>query len=275
MQELRQSKNYANYMEMINWDVDVVEGVYIFSKKIPIIGSVVKIQRTNKKISQEKLLEVRKNKRAFMINIEPLNKVNSSYYISAGFNLTHVSSLPSKTIRVNLVMPEKKLLSEMHYKTRYNTKIAIKRGVKVKTSKDIKLFAELWQKCAKERGMFLPLKREINAIYKAFGDEATIFLAYKGNDLLGGILTLGAGKICYYMYAASRKTGKKLFAPTLLAWEAIRFAKKKKYKYFDFEGVFDERYPIKTWKGFTRFKRSFGGKQIEFPLMLRKFFLPV
>jgi hypothetical protein len=36
---------------------------------------------------------------------------------------------------------------------------------------------------------------------------------------------------------------------------------------FDFEGIFDERYPKsnRDWLGFSKFKSGFGGKEIYFP----------
>ena len=75
------------------------------------------------------------------------------------------------------------------------------------------------------------------------------------------------------MYAASTTNGKQLFVPTMLVWEAIKLGKKLGKKYFDFEGIYDERFPLKAWKGFTRFKQSFGGKEVVFPGTLRKLFI--
>jgi lipid II:glycine glycyltransferase (peptidoglycan interpeptide bridge formation enzyme) len=65
------------------------------------------------------------------------------------------------------------------------------------------------------------------------------------------------------------KKGKKLFAPTLLVWEALKVSKKRKMKYFDFIGVWDERTPRKNteWKGFTKFKEGFGGKELYYPMI--------
>ena len=274
MRELRQTKQYAKYMSLIGWEIDMVEGVYCYTKKIPILGSVIKIQRFDSKVKIGKIKELAKEKRAFTIYLEPISEELSGYYLANGFKMSRSSSLPSKTIRIDLNKPEKKLLSEMHYKTRYNTKVAVKRGVVIEKSNNIKQFAEFWQKCAKERGMFLPLKNEIFSIYKAFGKSATILFAYKDEELLASILLVSTKDISYYMYAAATGKGKKLFAPTLVAWEAIRLAKHKGYKLFDFEGIYDIRSPIKTWGGFTRFKKSFGGEEIDFPLMLRKYYLP-
>ena len=72
--------------------------------------------------------------------------------------------------------------------------------------------------------------------------------------------------MAYYWIAASTKQGDQNYAPSLLAWEALKLAKKKKCDFFDFEGVYDERFPKinRSWLGFTRFKQGFGGKEIYF-----------
>jgi len=59
-----------------------------------------------------------------------------------------------------------------------------------------------------------------------------------------------------------------LFAPTLLVWEALKLAKNRGAKQFDFVGVWDERIPNKfhEWKGFTKFKEGFGGAAQYYPL---------
>ena len=77
------------------------------------------------------------------------------------------------------------------------------------------------------------------------------------------------------MYAAASDAGKKLFAPTLCAWEAIKLSKKHGSKIFDFEGIYDERFPLKSWHGFTRFKKSFGGREIEYPGAFVKYRIPI
>jgi lipid II:glycine glycyltransferase (peptidoglycan interpeptide bridge formation enzyme) len=45
-------------------------------------------------------------------------------------------------------------------------------------------------------------------------------------------------------------------------------------KIFDFEGIYDSRFPIKSWLGFTHFKKQFGGNEIAYPGCYIKFRLP-
>jgi len=84
---------------------------------------------------------------------------------------------------------------------------------------------------------------------------------------IGGILLLLWNNRAYYWLVGATKQGKKLFAPTLLVWEALKLSKKRGMKEFDFLGVNDERLPKDnpSWRGFTKFKEEFGGKPLYYP----------
>jgi len=80
----------------------------------------------------------------------------------------------------------------------------------------------------------------------------------------GAIFLLG-DKIGYYWQAFSNKEARRLQAQYKIVWEGILWAKKRGAKIFDFEGIYDERFPDKSWLGFTHFKKSFGGHEVEYP----------
>ena len=275
MRDLRQTRQYAKFMESIGWIVERKDGVNYFVKKFPLIGSFIKIQRPKKK-DIDQICRIAKKYRAFQIVIEPKSTSHQSLITSHGFRPSRNPFVPAKTIRIDLTKLDMQLLKEMHYKTRYNIKKASQNpNFKIQISNNIKDFAEFWQKCAlKQRGMYLSQKKEIIELHKAFNKNADIVSVIYSNELVAGILLLHVDKICYYMYAASSDEGKRLFAPTLAVWEAIKLSKKRGSKIFDFEGIYDKRFPIKSWQGFTRFKKSFGGKEITYPGAFTKFRFP-
>ena len=53
MIDIRQSKNYADYLSQLGWIIEGIDGVNYYIKKFPLIGSVIKIQRPEK-INYEK-----------------------------------------------------------------------------------------------------------------------------------------------------------------------------------------------------------------------------
>ncbi|KKR10390.1 MAG: Methicillin resistance protein [Microgenomates group bacterium GW2011_GWA2_39_19] len=277
MIDLRQTKEYANYMEKIGWQVEKIQNpnvkIQIFIRKIPLLGKVVKIQRPQF-ISKETIDEILISQKPIALYVEP--PLLPLFSPLSQFSHSSSCFLPPKTIHIDLKKTEKELLAGMKIKTRYNIKIAKKRGVVVIKSMDIDKFCNLWKSAARKRGMWLPLGKEITSLFESFGLNAHILLAYHDDQPLGGILLICTKDICYYMYACSTPEGKKLFAPTLLAWEAIKLAKKKGCKIFDFEGVYDERYSqTKSWKGFTKFKEGFGGEIATYPETLVKYSNPI
>lgn len=164
-------------------------------------------------------------------------------------------------------------------------------------------FVDLWSQNALKRGFWVPIKNQIKALYETFGKDAYLILAYpkvilreseanrevhesrsrlrSNNNLLAGILLIIEEKTAHYFYAASSPLGRNLCAPSLLTWEAMKLAKKKGCTIFDFEGIYDERFPQKSWQGFSYFKESFGGEILSYPgrfiktqgLLSRLFFL--
>lgn len=274
--DFRQTGKYAIYLEKIGWKTGKISGNYYFSKKLPILGSLIKIQRFKNQIPIDELLQLATNERAIEIALEPLKIDHFNYYISEGkYKISKSTNLPSKTIEFDLKKTESKLLAEMHAKTRYNITLAKKRGVNIERSNDIETYVNFWQRCAYQRGFFLPLKKEIKELFFTFGDDAYLLFAFKSKELVAAVFSLEAQRKAYYMYAASTPLGKSNFAPNLLVWESMLMAKRNNCLIYDFEGIYDERFPLPSWMGFTRFKKGFGGSEIYYPGKLTRYFLPL
>lgn len=263
MQDIRQTDQYASYLKSLGWKVITTHGVKYFIRKLPLIGAVMKIQRPEA-VNFADIENIARKNNVFQIILEP-KEADTKMLKAKGFKLKSDYFTPTKTIQIDLTKDENSLLNSMHYKTRYNIKKLESSDLKITFGRDIKEFADFWQSCAlKQRGMYLSQKKEITEVFKAFAKDSIILLVKDGEKLLSGILILFTKKTAYYMFAASSTEGKKIFAPTHAAWNAIKLAKKKNMKLFDFEGIYDDRFPIKSWLGFSRFKKSFGGKEIEY-----------
>lgn len=267
MNDIRQTSGYCRYMVSIGWLVEKVGTTYIYIKRLPIVGSVIKVQRP-KSVDQNLVttcLQLMKKYRTFKTTIEPLTDRHARLLIDNGYKLSRAPSLPSKTIHINLAGPEVQLLANMHPKTRYNIKVAQRSSVVVTPGTDIYEFARFWQHYSPAGGLLFNQQNNIVKLYEAFESKATLLLAHQSTNLLGGILMLKSTDCAYYMYAASSGLGKSLHAPTLLVWEAIINAKQSGLKLFDFEGIYDKRFPLSNWLGFTKFKKSFGGNDVVYP----------
>lgn len=274
MQDLRQTKQFSRFLQKIGWVYEEKDGVYYAIRKLGFLGSVMKIQRP-KMIDFEFIANLQKTYRAFNIIVEPISETYSKELIAHGYKKSKTPFLPSKTIHIDLRKSENQLLRDLNQKTRYNIKIAQKRGVVIKESISIVEFSKAWHDSARHRGMYFSQHKEIVSMWKSFKGKRDLLFAYHNKQLLGGIMIVYSNEVGYYMYAYSSKLGKKLFTPTLLAWHAIQIVKSKDYNVFDFEGIYDERFPLPSWKGFSRFKKGFGGKEVEYPGAWTKWRLPL
>ena len=271
MQDLRQSSNYARYMERIGWKVESFDGCQIFIKKLPLLGSFIKIQRPEK-IPFLKIEKLAKQYRAFAVCLEPSTINHKSSIINHGYRPSKSPYAPSKTLQIDLTLSEEEILAQMKKDGRYSIRKAEKEEIKILRNGDIKTFHQAWKKFNYHR-LWIPSFKWLQALKDSFRKD--FFQLIVNDPPLAGIILLKHDQIMSYYYAFSSKEGQKLFVPYLLVWEGIKLAKKQGCQVFDFEGIEDPRYKAtKSWRGFTHFKKSFGGKEIEYPGSFTKYRLP-
>ncbi len=270
MVDLRQTPEYALYLQSIGWNVEKLGNNNIFIKKFPVVGSIAKIQRPSHPVTMTRLIAIKNKYKTRIVYVEPFEDQVSDFR-DLGFWPYNQPFLPSATIQIDLRKSEKVLLSEMKPKTRYNIKLASKNNLTVTRSNDIKRFSDFWGAQARRRKAYISENKFITKLFEAFGDKSIILSAQRNGTLVSELLLLRTTDTIYYMYAAANDEGRKLYAPTLLTWEAIRMGKYLKLERLDFDGIYDERFPLPAWKGFTRFKKGFGGVVVQYPGAFRKF----
>ena len=264
MTDLRQSKNYAKYMQSLGWIVD--HGAFI--KKFW-LTSVIKIQHPEK-IDLKPLQKYH----PFLIKIEPnlSNSRNLSVLRNLKFHPDNWPLIPSKTLILDLkrVNISKDIRYEIRKAERSGASVRLVQGATLHT--ELENFIKLWHQNAKERGFWVPLGKEIRNLATAFCKNCLLFIAEGA-----GVLVVINGDTAHYMYAFSTPAGRKNSLPYLVLWEIIKHLQNRKIKHLDLEGLYDERYPdsTKNWQGFTAFKLQWGGKVVEYPGSYSKYFLPL
>ncbi len=236
----------------------------------------------NKKNSlkeNEKILYLLKNKvgrkhKSVMLRIAPPyseKKIEGSLK-KQGFKkpkiLTNLKE-PEKTFLIDLKKPEEQILQEMHQKTRYNIRLAQKKGIKIRLSnnpeKEIDCFYKLMQETAKRDRINIYSKKyykDLLVFFKEKRDSKTgfsqLWLAEYEGKILSAIITFAFGKSVTYFYGASTSNKRNLMPNYLLQWEIIKNAKKGGYKIYDFWGIDEDN---AKWQGITKFKKSFNKKE--------------
>ncbi len=168
---------------------------------------------------------------------------------------------PKKTLFLDLSLDTEELLSAMHQKTRYNIKLAEKKGVKISMGSTSD-FAELWRLMTltgERDGFRLHTRAHYKNLLGAPEYIKLFFASYEGKKIATGLFCFFNGRVTY-LHGASDNEARNLMAPYLLQWEVIKQAQAAGYKFYDFYGI-DE----KKWPGVTRFKLGFGGFIKEYP----------
>lgn len=173
---------------------------------------------------------------------------------------------PQQTILVDLSQDEERTLSSFREKTRYNIRLASRKGVCVRKaeSDEFKKFWELLQETA-DRDNFYTHPREyyeklLFIRTPQFSNEL-FFADYKGATVAAALINFYApSNTITYLHGASSRGSKEVMAPHLLHWRIMEEAKRGGFETYDLWGI-DER----RWRGVTRFKKGFGGNEVSYP----------
>jgi hypothetical protein len=283
MLDLRQSINYAKFLTKQGWIVERINNTNYFIKKLPLIGSVLKIQRP-KEIRYKDIEILSKKYKPFQIIIEPLelNKGEELKIKDYGFKLSNSPFLPSKTIHIDLTQSEGDIFRNFSK----DCKFSIRKGEGLKienynSPEKIKVFRETWRKSVNFK-RYVPSLERLLSLKKTFPNNTSIFLTshnVSGSIIGGAIFTVSSHKEknfgAYYVYGFTNKEGRTSLSQYSLLYQGILWGKKVGCKIFDMEGIYDDRFPNKSWLGFSHFKKKFGGTEILYPGCYTRYKLPI
>lgn len=276
MVDIRQTKEYARHLQNLGWTVERKQNTNYFIKKILGLG-ILKVQRPEQ-INLETINEISQKYGVFQIIIEPKTKSDAKHLVSNGYKLSKSPYLPSKTILIDLTRPKGEIWKTLNKKTRYSIKRGEESQIKIQSSKtDIKSFRKAWRQSV-GLGRFVPSTTDLLSLKKSFTKFTPLFLTSHNNSAVimgGSLFTRTSEKVSYYWQAFSSKEGRTSLSSYALLWQGILWAKDKDCKVMDLEGIYDHRFPNKSWQGFSRFKKSFGGRQKEYPGAFVKYRIPV
>jgi lipid II:glycine glycyltransferase (peptidoglycan interpeptide bridge formation enzyme) len=226
----------------------------------------------------ENLKKLWEEEKSFFIKISPLKKINYTWF----FLNSRKNTFPAKTLKLNLEKSEDEILMQMKQKWRYNIRLSQKKWVEIKnldnSKKTAQIFYNLTQETT-ERDWFSWHSLEVyEKMLENLWENVKVFVAiFQEKIISAGIFTFYWNEVIYYYWASSNEF-RNLMAPYLLQWEAIKFAKKKWFKLFDFLWISENEKDL-AWKWITNFKKKFWGfevceeKEIEIPLNYFKYFL--
>ncbi|MBU0706930.1 peptidoglycan bridge formation glycyltransferase FemA/FemB family protein [Patescibacteria group bacterium] len=182
---------------------------------------------------------------------------------------------PSTTLHLDLSPEPEDILKAMHQKTRYNVRLAEKKGIRITTGWEKKDVEDFWKllEATSTRDTFTTHSKEYyEKMVEVFGGEwdtrsacrVKLYRAEHEGKTLAINLMMSFGDTVTYLHGASSNEGRNMMAPHLLQWQAIKDARSSGAKVYDFWGVAPTDNKKHPWAGFTRFKKGFGGKIIYY-----------
>lgn len=266
--DIRQSNFYAEYLQSIGWDVKKVDKWNIFIRNIPLYGKFAKLQRIQTPVPFDEIKIFAHRCGINKLIIEPDikdNKITTAQFLAQEFKVYRSPYIPTKTLHINLMRSEDEIFESFSSAKRRAIRKAKKNKISILESQDINSFIDM-----KTKNMFpvnFIMARDITSLWNTFPKNSkSLLLAYINKDPIAGVMLLFFSSKAYYWYAASTHKGNQFAAPSLLVWKSLLMSKKRGNAFFDFEGVYDERFPKTTrnWKGFSKFKEGFGSIPIQY-----------
>ena len=198
-----------------------------------------------------------KNKALIFWRVEPQAALPEDLSVKKVKNLQ-----PQETLMLDLDLSETELLHNFHPKTRYNIKLAEKKGVVISEGSSLTDFENFWSlmtETGRRDAFKIHSKNHYLTLATANPSFIKLFVARAGDQTVAAGLFAFYGDKVTYLHGASSYQNRPLMAPYLLQWTLIKKARAQHYKYYDFYGI-----DALKWPGVTRFKLGFSGFSVAY-----------
>ncbi|MDF2865511.1 MAG: aminoacyltransferase [Clostridia bacterium] len=276
MQDLRWGKVKSNWIQeaiYLEEEGQIIATMTILLNKVPIFNSymmyatrgpvcdIINIELVKKLVKEADVIAKKYN--AFVLKFDPEFKSNEEIkklYLKNGFNVLEGHSVIQP--RHNMILDienktEEELLKNFSEKTRYNIKVATKKGVNIRYSRDksdLRIFYELYKTTTiRDRIGCRPYEYFERMLDAYNEDELRIYIADHEGESLSSAIALNYGGKMFYIYGASSNEKRNLMPNYLMQWEMIKWGLENKCNNYDFGGVFE----FTNENGLYKFKSGF------------------
>lgn len=287
-QSLEWSKVKSNWKREVILAEDsskkIIGSLMVLIRKIPIFGNIMYSSRGpvcdihNMEVLKQltegaKLLAKKYN--AIVLTIEPDIKSDDTSFRNIMLELGYLIKDDAKNFREEIQpryvfrldtkdKTEDEIFKNFHSKTRYNIRLATKKGVTVKvgTREDLKDFHKIMVTTGIRDGFITRPLEYFERMYDCLGSEhIKLLMAYYEGKPISGVIPIMYGNKTWYLYGASSNEHRNLMPNYLLQWEMIKIALERKSDIYDLRGV-----PgiADNSNGLYRFKKGFGAEYTEF-----------
>ncbi len=198
---------------------------------------------------------------------EPVGMEVQRYLKNNGWLFSQDQIQFRNTVEIDLSPSDDAILMRMHPKTRYNIRLAEKKGVRVSEANqsDWQAVYHLYEETAARDGFIIRPWEYYHRVWSILSGSrmATCLKAEIEGMLAGAIWVVGFGKKAHYLYGMSSSQHRAYMPNQLLQWRGMLMAKSQGREIYDMWGAPNEFTLDDSLTGVFRFKQGFGGQVVR------------
>ena len=234
-------------------------------------------KETLKKLT-EKAKEIAKKYKAFIFRLDPdisnedeeFKKITKELGYKRKENIKNIDQViqPKYVFRLDLSnKTEEELLASFNQKTRYNIRLAIKKGVttRIGTIDDMKIFYDIMKETGSRDNFFIRPIEYFERLYTCMGEKhARLIIAEHEGTPIAAVMPILYGNKVWYLYGGSSNKYRNLMPNYLLQFEMMKWGLENNCDIYDFRGVSGFKNENDPQYGVYRFKKGFNPEFVEF-----------
>lgn len=237
----------------------------------------------------EEAKKIAKKYKAFIFRLDPdisnndeeFKKITKEIGYKQKKNIKNIDQViqPKYVFRLDISnKTEDELLSSFNQKTRYNIRLAIKKGVTIRdgTREDLKIFYKIMKETGSRDNFFIRPLSYFERIYDCMSpNHVKLIIAEHEGNPIAAVLPILYGNKVWYLYGGSSNEYRNLMPNYLLQFEMMKWGLENNCDIYDFRGVSGFKNENDPQYGVYRFKKGFNPEFIEFVNELYIVFNPV
>ena len=172
---------------------------------------------------------------------------------------------------VALDRSEDEIIASFKPKTRYNVRLAKRRGVDIRVADneaDLDSFYRLTAVTGERDGFAVHGPTYYQAVWDELGESRRLFIASVNGEDVGALFAVICGDMATYLYGASSNRYRNTMSSYLLQWKAMLWAKQNGCATYDFWGMADPEAENDPMAGVHRFKQGFRPRLVQHAVTL-------
>jgi peptidoglycan pentaglycine glycine transferase (the first glycine) len=199
--------------------------------------------------------------------VDPQVSSMVEYFNKTGWQYSAEQVQFRNTITIDLTSPDTVLLERMKQKTRYNIRLAERKGVIIRngTMDDAPILSKMYMETALRNGFAVREREYYERVWRILYEAGmlTLLIADVDSEPVAGLVLFHFAERAYYFYGMSTEHHRECMPTYLLQWKAIQVSREQGCSVYDLWGAPDDFIDSDNMWGVFRFKEGLGGQVLR------------